>query len=96
MSQFTDFAADVTAKQVEVAKQGQEVFLAAVRSAVDVAPKVPQLDVPTPVKDAFKPVFAFFGTADEVNAYVIEAATTWFNVTRDFSDKVVAELKKAA
>ncbi len=42
MSQFTDLAASLTARQVELVKQGQDLVLAGVRKAVAGAPEAPE------------------------------------------------------
>lgn len=90
MSQFIEIASTVQEQQVNAVKQSQEAFLKLVESLSDNAPAAEDVEVPEQVQEAFKPAVEFFGTADQVQAYLGEATKTWTKIGQDFQNAVVA------
>lgn len=86
------FAASLAASQVEVAKKGQDAFFTTVDSVINSVPALPSVDLPEQVTDAVKPAVDFFGSTDELKGYAIETSHAWAELTREFTDKLVAEL----
>lgn len=93
MSQFVEIASKLEEQQVGAVKQSQDAFLKLVET---IATNAPSVDVPVPVAKALKPAYAVFGSPDEVQTYMVEAARTWTKLNHDFQNAVVAQLTKIA
>lgn len=96
MSQFVDLASKVQEQQIEAVKQGQDAFLKYVEAVTANAPAAPEVEVPEQVQEALKPAYDFFGTPEEVQAFLAEATKTWTKIGQDFQNAIVAQLTKGA
>ncbi len=96
MSQFVELASKVQEQQIEAVKQGQEAFLKYIETLTASAPTTPDVEVPEQVQEALKPAYDFFGTPEEVQAFLAEATKTWTKLGQDFQNAVVAHLTKGA
>lgn len=91
MSQFVELAAKLQEQQIEAVKQSQEAFLKFVESASVQTPAAQNVEVPEQVREALKPAYDFFGTPEEVQAFLTEAAKTWTQIGQDFQNKVLEQ-----
>lgn len=89
MSQFVELAAKLQEQQIEAVKQSQAAFLKFVESASAGAPAVENVEVPEQVREAMRPAFDFFGTPEEVQAFLNDSAKTWAQIGQDFQNKVL-------
>ena len=96
MSKFTELASKVQAQQIDSVKQSQDAFLKMVESFSSNVPATPDVEIPEQVKEALKPAYEFFGTPEDVKAYLSEATNTWTKLGQDFQNAVVAQLTKNA
>ncbi len=96
MSQFVELASKVQEQQIEAVKQGQEAFLKYIETLSSSTPSTPDVEVPEQVQEALKPAYDFFGTPEEVQAFLAEATKTWTKIGQDFQNAVVAQLTKGA
>jgi hypothetical protein len=96
MSQFVELAHKFQEQQIQLVKQSQEAFLKAVETMISAVPATPEVEVPDQVKEAFAPAYDFFGTPDEVQAFLAESTKTWTKIAQDFQNRVVAEVTKNA
>lgn len=96
MSQFTEIAGKVQEQQVEAVKAAQDAFLKLVETFAGAATAAPALELPAPVQEALKPATDFFGTPEEVQAYLAEVTKTWTKIGQDFQNQLVAQLTKGA
>ena len=88
MSQFVELAAKLQEQQIEAVKQSQDAFLRLV-AAMPQAPAVQQVEVPEQVREAMQPAYDFFGTPEEVQAFLTDAAKTWAQIGQDFQNEVL-------
>ncbi len=95
MSQFVELASKVQEQQVAAVKQSQDAFLKMLESLGSV-PVAPEVEVPEQVQEALKPAYEFFGTPEEVKAYLVSATEAWTKIGQDFHNAVVSHLSKKA
>ena len=96
MSQFVELAAKLQEQQIEAVKQSQDAFLKFVEQAAAQTPSVQQVEVPEQVREAMQPAFDFFGTPEEVQAFLTDAAKTWAQIGQDFQNRVLEQVSKDA
>ena len=92
MSQFVELAAKLQEQQIEAVKQSQAAFLKFVESASATNVPVEGVEVPEQVREALKPAFDFFGTPEEVQAFLNDSAKTWAQIGQEFQNKVLEQV----
>lgn len=90
------FASDLASRQAEILSQGQDAVFAAVSSAIESLPEVPEVKLPEQVAESIKPAAGIIGTPAELKDAFVSTSKAWVAVSKDFSDKLVAEFVKAA
>ena len=88
MSQFVELAAKLQEQQIEAVRQSQEAFLQFFGSQAQI-PSAQAVEVPEQVREAMQPAYDYFGTPEEVQAFLAESAKTWAQIGQDFQNRVL-------